>query len=74
MLDRILIGTRKGTFFAEKSGGRWKIRLAGHGGVGVNYVAADPGSGYLWAALGHGHWGAKLSRSTDGGATWTFLI
>src|SRR5690606_25815672 len=30
----------------------------------------DPHTGTLWAALGHGHWGAKLSRSTDGGKTW----
>ena len=27
--------------------------------------------GTLWAALGHGHWGAKLSRSDDDGTTWT---
>ena len=67
---RVLIGTRKGTFFVEKQNGTWKPRLAGHAGVGVNFVARDPHSGALWAALGHGHWGAKLSRSEDGGATW----
>jgi photosystem II stability/assembly factor-like uncharacterized protein len=33
-------------------------------------LARDPHSGTLWAALGHGHWGAKLSHSTDDGATW----
>lgn len=70
MSEALLVGTRKGTFMVEKSGGRWKPRLAGHAGVGVNFVARDPGRGTLWAALGHGHWGAKLSRSTDGGATW----
>lgn len=69
MTKRILIGTRKGTFLVEKNGS-WKPRLAGHAGVGVNFVAADPNSGALWAALGHGHWGAKMSRSDDGGATW----
>jgi hypothetical protein len=68
---RILVGTRKGTFFIERgAGGRWSARLAGHAGAGVNFVARDPHSGALWAALGHGHWGAKLSRSTDDGATW----
>lgn len=67
---RVLVGTRKGTFFVEKQSGTWKPRLAGHAGVGVNFVARDPHSGVLWAALGHGHWGAKLSRSEDGGATW----
>ena len=66
----ILVGTRKGTFIIEKRGGRWQPRLAGHAGQGVNFVARDPNSGELWSALGHGHWGAKLSRSSDGGQTW----
>jgi photosystem II stability/assembly factor-like uncharacterized protein len=69
-MSRILVGTRKGTFIVEKIGGRWTPRLAGHGGQGVNFVARDPHTGTLWAALGHGHWGAKLSRSRDGGQSW----
>lgn len=67
---RVLVGTRKGTFFVEKRGNAWKPQLAGHAGVGVNYVVRDPHTGTLWAALGHGHWGAKLSCSRDDGATW----
>jgi photosystem II stability/assembly factor-like uncharacterized protein len=67
---RVLVGTRKGTFAVEKHGGRWQPKLLGHAGVGVNFVAQDPNSGTLWAALGHGHWGAKLSRSNDGGKSW----
>ena len=70
MSNRILVGTRKGTFFVERQGRRWTPRLAGHAGSGVSFIARDPHSGALWAALGHGHWGAKLSRSTDDGATW----
>lgn len=70
MTKRLLIGTRKGTFIATRTGAGYALRLAGHAGVCVNYVAADPNSGALWAALGFGHWGAKLSRSTDGGASW----
>jgi len=70
MSEQILIGTRKGTFIVEKSAGRWRPRLAGHAGAGSNFVARDPHTGTLWAALGHGHWGAKLSRSDDGGQTW----
>jgi photosystem II stability/assembly factor-like uncharacterized protein len=70
-MTRILVGTRKGTFFIEKVAGSWQPRLVGHAGVGVNFVARDPHSGSLWAALGHGHWGAKLSRSVDDGATWS---
>ncbi len=70
MSKRVLVGTRKGTFAVEKKNGRWTPRLLGHGGMGVNFVARDPESGTLWAALGHGHWGAKLSRSSDDGQSW----
>ncbi|MFN0248452.1 MAG: hypothetical protein ACKV2T_16285 [Kofleriaceae bacterium] len=70
-MTRIAIGTRKGTFFVEKTNGAWRPRLAGHGGMGSNFVARDPFTNTWWAALGHGHWGAKLSRSTDDGATWS---
>lgn len=70
MADRILVASRKGTFFVTRGAHGWQVRLAGHAGAGVNYVARDPYRGTLWALLGHGHWGAKLSRSTDDGATW----
>lgn len=71
MSDKTLwVATRKGTFKVEKRGGRWQATLAGHAGTGVNYVAREPKSGRLWALLGHGHWGAKVSVSDDGGATW----
>jgi len=68
---RILVGTRKGTFMVGNDGGRWRPRLVGHAGTGVNFVARDPRTGRLWALLGHGHWGAKLSCSDDDGASWT---
>jgi photosystem II stability/assembly factor-like uncharacterized protein len=68
---RVFVGTRKGSFVVEKQSGSWTPRLAGHAGVGVNFVARDPHTGTLWAALGHGHWGAKLSRSQDGGQSWS---
>ncbi|MGE0791152.1 MAG: WD40/YVTN/BNR-like repeat-containing protein [Sandaracinaceae bacterium] len=67
---KILVGTRKGTFFVEKRGGRWTPELKGHAGSGVSFVARDPSTKTVWALLGHGHWGAKLSRSRDGGASW----
>ncbi|HRI67814.1 MAG TPA: hypothetical protein PK156_26435 [Polyangium sp.] len=70
MASRILVGTRKGIFLVEKQNGQWKPRLAGHAGGSVNYVARDPYTGKLWALLGFGHWGAKLSVSSDDGATW----
>lgn len=64
------VATRKGTFKVERRDGRWRATLVGHAGTGVNYVARDPNTGRLWALLGHGHWGAKLSISDDHGATW----
>lgn len=70
MSQRLLLGTRKGTFFVEKEGARWRPRLVGHAGAGVNYVARDPYTGRHWALLGHGHWGVKLSVSDDDGKTW----
>lgn len=70
MTGRIIVGTRKGTFLATRTNGKWDVELAGHAGAGVNYAARDPESGILWAALGHGHWGAKLSRSDDDGKSW----
>ena len=70
MAARILVGTRKGTFIVDRVDGRWRPQLAGHAGAGVNFVAQDPNSGALWALLGHGHWGAKLSRSLDEGQSW----
>jgi len=71
MSNRILVGTRKGTFIVERQARGWVPHLAGHPGMGVNFVARDPHTGTLWALLGHGHWGAKLSRSRDGGKNWT---
>jgi photosystem II stability/assembly factor-like uncharacterized protein len=71
MASSILVGTRKGIFIVEQQHGLWRPRLAGHAGGGVNYVARDPYTGKLWALLGFGHWGAKLSVSTDEGKTWS---
>ena len=70
MSDRILVGTRKGAFVVSKERHGWTPHLAGHPGMGVNFLVRDPHGRTLWAALGLGHWGAKLSRSHDDGKTW----
>ena len=70
MAEQILVGTRKGTFLVRKARGAWRPQLVGHAGTCCNYAARDPHIGTLWAALGFGHWGAKLSRSEDNGQTW----
>jgi photosystem II stability/assembly factor-like uncharacterized protein len=64
--DRIILGTRKGTIVLSRAKTGWKAGALAHAGVGVAYAAQDQRSGMFWAALEHGHWGPKLSRSKDG--------
>ncbi|MFN7131004.1 MAG: WD40/YVTN/BNR-like repeat-containing protein, partial [Myxococcales bacterium] len=70
MSDQLILGTRKGTLVLELRGGTWRARPIAHPGVSISYAAKDPRDGTLWSSLDHGHWGPKLSRSRDGGATW----
>ncbi|MFA5985643.1 MAG: hypothetical protein WC782_16610 [Methylococcaceae bacterium] len=74
MSDRILLGTRKGTVIVERSNATWRPRPIAHAGIPVCYAACDPRDGTLWAALDHGHWGPKLSRSRDGGTSWEDVL
>lgn len=71
MSDMILLGTRKGTVIFDRINSTWQPRPIAHPGIPVCYAVRDPRDGTLWASLDHGHWGPKLSRSRDGGATWT---
>ncbi len=70
MSNLILLGTRKGTVIFDRINAKWRPRPISHAGIPVCYAARDPRDGTLWASLDHGHWGPKLSRSRDGGATW----
>ncbi|MBX3460658.1 MAG: hypothetical protein KF696_11965 [Planctomycetes bacterium] len=70
MSDRLIVSTRKGVFILERYGSGWREAAHGHAGTNVAYAAQDPRTGHIWAALDHGHWGSKLSRSTDSGKTW----
>ena len=70
MSKMILAGTRKGTVIFDRVDGAWLPRPIVHAGIPVCYAARDPRDGTLWASLDHGHWGPKLSRSRDGGASW----
>ena len=73
MANDLFLATRKGLFKFERAGGRWQQTYVGFLGVPVTAVLADPRSGYWYAALSHGHFGAKLQRSTNRGATWEEL-
>lgn len=73
-LPVLLLSTRKGLVVARAHARGFRIDETVHfAGVPVEYAAVDPRTGHWFAALEHGHWGAKLHRSTDGGATWTEL-
>lgn len=73
MADIILLGTRKGTVIFDRINTGWRPRPIAHAGIPVCYAARDPRNGTMWSSLDHGHWGPKLSRSRDDGATWEDL-
>lgn len=67
---QLLLGTRKGLLLMEQVSGRWCVAREWFDSVPVSYAMLDPRTDTLWAALDHGHWGQKLHRSKDRGATW----
>jgi hypothetical protein len=68
--NRLLLGTNKGLLIYERKGKQWQLICEAHKAIPVSYAALDPRTDILWACLDHGHWGRKLHRSQDGGATW----
>jgi hypothetical protein len=70
MSDTLLVSTRKGLFTVRRGNGRWSIAGTSFLGDNVSLALADPRDGAWYAALDHGHFGVKLQRSEDQGATW----
>jgi hypothetical protein len=70
-MTRLLAATRKGLF--EIDDDLRRVARAHFLGARVSYAFADPRDGTWYAALDHGHFGAKLHRSDDRGDTWTEL-
>ena len=71
MSDLIHVATRKGLFNVVRSaGGTWSVEHGSFLGDNCPMVLHDPRTGMLHAALDHGHFGGKMQRSSDGGATW----
>lgn len=71
MSDRLWLGTRKGLFLIERDSlGGWAISRTWFLGDPVSMVLCEPGGRRIHAALDLGHFGVKLQRSEDGGATW----
>jgi hypothetical protein len=72
MSDRLFAATRKGLFEFRRNGrDRWSVARTSFLGSPVSMVLPDPRDGALYAALDLGHFGVKLHRSEDGGASWT---
>lgn len=70
MGDLLHVATRKGLFLLRRAGAGWAVGRVSFLGDPVSAVLEDPRHGTLWAALALGHFGVKLRRSDDQGATW----
>src|SRR3979411_2474950 len=77
MSDRLMVGTRKGLLTFARNGNGWAIARSDFAGIPVSAVLHDrrngASDGTLYAALNHGHFGAKLHRSDDAGRSWREL-
>jgi photosystem II stability/assembly factor-like uncharacterized protein len=70
MSERLFVATRKGLFMVTRAGGGWRVAGVSFLGDPVTLVMHDPRDGAVYAALEHGHFGRKIHKSTDGGATF----
>jgi photosystem II stability/assembly factor-like uncharacterized protein len=68
---RALVATRKGLFTIGRDTNGWAIRSVAFPGDNIPMVLSDRRDGSLYAVLSLGHFGSKLHRSTDEGASWT---
>lgn len=66
----IHVGTRKGLFVFERQPSGWKMTREAFLGIQVPMLLPDRRDGMLHAAVEHGHFGTRMHRSADGGATW----
>ena len=73
MTDGLHVASRKGLFAFRKANGGWRAGPPAFLGEPVTAVLTDPRDGAIYAALRLGHFGCKLHRSDDGGATWEEL-
>ena len=71
MSDRLHVATTKGLFTVTRGDdGRWSVEKGEFLGDSVTMLLHDGRDDTLYAAKGHGHFGAKMHRSSDGGDTW----
>jgi len=75
MSDRIHVATRKGLFRLERARrGVWDVTGTSFLGDPVTMLLDDARDGALYAALNLGHFGVKLRRSEDAGASWAECV
>jgi photosystem II stability/assembly factor-like uncharacterized protein len=71
MSQRLFLATKKGLFTLERGSGRgWAITRTAFLGDNLWMTLPDPRDGSVYATIEHGHFGSKMHRSRDGGATW----
>lgn len=70
MNDVVHVATRKGLFAFRRTAEGWQAGPPAFLGEPVSQILTDPRDGAIYAALRLGHFGVKLHRSDDGGATW----
>jgi hypothetical protein len=73
-MGTLWVGSRKGLFRFDQGADGWaQTGKPAFLASPVTYVLDDPRDGALYVALSHGHFGCKLHRSDDRGATWVEL-
>jgi hypothetical protein len=73
MSERCFVSTRKGLFSLVRGRAGFAIERVSFLGDSVSLSLLDPRDGSLYAALNLGHFGVKLRRSRDLGASWEEL-
>ncbi len=68
---RLFVATRKGVFTYRRDREGWAFEREAFVGDHATVLLPDRRDGTLYVALTHGHYGTKLHRSDDGGATFT---
>lgn len=70
-MQTLLLASRKGLFVIRGEGTEWQLAPPAFAGEPVTQVLCDPRTGHWYAALRLGHFGAKLHKSRDQGASWS---
>ncbi|MCB0587210.1 MAG: hypothetical protein KDD06_18060 [Phaeodactylibacter sp.] len=68
--NTLFLSTRKGLIVCARRSDGWAITGSHFDGIPVTFAYEDERHGAWWACLDHGHWGVKLHRSFDRGASW----